>query len=95
MRRAFGGHTVDTAFERGWGALQNGARIEIAESSGFDMLVTTDKNLRYQQNLRGRRLAILILWTTSWPEILPHADDVAIVTAGLQPGEYRELNRPT
>ncbi len=51
LRRALGEHTVETAFERGWSELENGALIEIAESSGFDALVTTDKNLQYQQNL--------------------------------------------
>ncbi len=46
----------------------------MAESEGFDLLITTDKNLRYQQNLRGRRLAILVLWTTSWPQIRTHSE---------------------
>ena len=57
--------------------------------------VTTDKNLRYQQNLTGRRLAILVLWTTSWPEIKPHAQGVAVAALVLQRGEFRELDRPS
>jgi hypothetical protein len=48
--------------------LQNGQLVLMA-ASGFDLLVTTDKNLRYQQNLSGRSLAILVLWTTSWPQL--------------------------
>jgi hypothetical protein len=69
LRHALVGHSVETAFELGWATLQNGALIAAAETTGFDVLLTTDKNLRYQQNLVGRRLAILVLSTTSWPRI--------------------------
>jgi hypothetical protein len=58
---------VETVFERGWATLANGALIQSAETAGFDLFVTTDKNLRYQQNLASRGLAIAVLWTTSWP----------------------------
>jgi len=57
----------------------------------FDLLVTTDQNLRYQQNLQGRRLAILVLPTTNWLEIQNHSTDVTTAVNLLQPGEYREL----
>ncbi|MEO7083560.1 MAG: hypothetical protein ABI442_14550 [Gemmatimonadaceae bacterium] len=86
---------VETAFERGWAALQNGALIEAAESTGFSVFITTDKNLRYQQDFRGRRLAILVLWTTSWPELEPHASLIGNAATGLGVGEFRELVRPT
>ena len=66
-----------------------------AESVGFDVYITTDKNLRYQQNLTGRRLAMLVLWTTSWPEIKLHADEFAVAALALQQGEFRELQRPS
>lgn len=95
LRRAFREHSVETSFERGWSELENGALIEIAESTGFDALVTTDKNLKHQQNPAvRRRLAILVLWTTSWPEISPHASSIALTAAALQPGEFREFKRP-
>ena len=55
------------------------------------MFVTTDRNLRYQQNLAGRRLSILVLPTTSWPQIRAHADAIFRETISLVPGEYREL----
>jgi hypothetical protein len=55
------------------------------------VLVTTDHSLRYQQNLTGRRLAILVLPTTSWPKIKPHAVEVAEAISTLRPGDYREL----
>ena len=68
LRRALAGHTISTAHEMGWTELDNGALLHAAEMD-FDALITTDKNLRYQHNLTGRRLAILVLPTTSWPKI--------------------------
>ena len=62
---------------------------------GFDLFITSDKNLRYQQNLGDRQVATLVLWTTSWPDIKPHAAAVASVALGLRPGEFRELARPS
>lgn len=68
LRRALTGHTVSTAYEMGWSELDNGALLQAADTD-FDALVTTDQNLRHQQNLSSRRLAILVLPTTSWPQI--------------------------
>jgi hypothetical protein len=69
LRRALVGHSVETAYERGWSSLQNGALIAAAEAAGFEVFVTTDKNLKYQQNLATRTLSIVVLLTTSWPRI--------------------------
>lgn len=60
-------HVVKTAYERGWHDLKNGELLARAEAEGFDVLVTTDQNIRYQQNLAGRRIGVLVLMTTSWP----------------------------
>ena len=73
--------------------MSNGALLAAAETR-FDALVTTDKNLQYQQNLTGRRLAVLVLPTTSWPIIQRHAAAVVAAVAALEPGEYRELAFP-
>jgi len=62
------GHEVETAFELGWAALDNGALLDAAEAR-FDVLITTDQNLQFQQNISGRTLAILVLPTTSWPRL--------------------------
>ena len=86
---------METAFERGWAQFENGALIQAAEVAGFELYITTDQNLQYQQNLTGRRLAIAVLWTTSWPLIRPHAAAVASIVLTLQPGEFRKLERPT
>jgi hypothetical protein len=68
LREHLGNHTVATAFELGWSTLKNGELLAAAEGS-FDLLITTDQQIRFQQNLGGRRLAILVLPTTSWPRL--------------------------
>lgn len=74
-----------TAFELGWSQLANGALLTAAESE-FDVLVTTDRNLRFQQRLSGRNLAILVLPTTSWPRLRERVEEIAAALADLQPG---------
>jgi hypothetical protein len=91
LRHALGGLSVETAFELGWGTLQNGALIAAAEAHGFDVLLTTDKNLKYQQNLAGRRLAIVVLSTTSWPRIRGVASKVLEAVSSAAPGSYAEV----
>jgi hypothetical protein len=90
LRRALAGHAVATAFELGWSDLANGDLLQQAEAR-FDLLITTDQNLRYQQNLAGRRLAILVLPTTSWLEIGQHEAEITAAVNTIQAGEYREL----
>ena len=63
------GHSVSTAYELGWATLKNGELLRCAEEQGFEVLVTTDTNLRYQQNLAARQIAVVVLTTTSWPRI--------------------------
>lgn len=91
LRRVLSGHTVSTAFEMGWAQLSNGELLNAAEAA-FDVLITTDQNLRYQQNLTGRRLAILVLPTTSWPIIQTHSGEVVAAVDELHSGEFRELS---
>jgi len=91
LRHALVGHSVETAFELGWGTLQNGALIAAAESQGFDVLLTTDKNLRYQQNLAGRRLAVVVLSTTSWPRIRSATAKVLEAVRTARVGSYVEV----
>jgi hypothetical protein len=90
LRRGLAGHAVSTAFEMGWAELGNGELLNLAEAS-FDVLITTDQNLRYQQNLSARRLAILVLPTTSWPVIQEHVAEVVAAVDGLRAGDFREL----
>src|SRR2546425_11919728 len=83
-------HSVSTAFEFRWSALSNGDLLAAAEGK-FDLLITTDQNLRNQQNLSGRALAILVLPTTSWPELQKHVHLVASSVSSTKPGGYTEL----
>jgi len=76
-----------------WAQLSNGALLHAAEAQ-FDAFVTTDRNLRYQQNISGNRLAILILPTTNWPRIRTHQALVVTAVDKLHPGDVVELNFP-
>lgn len=69
LRKQLSGLKVNTAFERRWSALSNGALLASAESEGYQYLITTDQNLCYQQNLANRQLAIHVLLAASWPRI--------------------------
>ena len=84
-------HQVDTAFERGWSDLRNSVLLARAEDDGYTLLITTDQSLRHQQNLDGRKLAILVLLSTSWPRIQLRADDVRSVVDQIAPGDVREV----
>jgi len=94
LRRTLGPHHVATAFEMGWSNIENGKLLAAAEGQ-FDAFVTTDQNLRYQQNLQGRQLAILVLPTTNWLEIRNHLPEVIAAVNALKPGDYRELHWTT
>jgi hypothetical protein len=84
-------HSVSTTFELGWSNLKNGELLLVAESS-FDLFITTDQQIRYQQNLAGRQLAILVLLSTSWPKIRMHISQVTAAIEKIRPGEYVELS---
>jgi len=94
LRRQLAGHTIDTVYEQGWATITNGRLLTIAEQEGYDVLITTDQNLRYQQNLTGRRLAILVLGSTSWPRIRESVDSVQAAVDTSTPGAYHELSFP-
>jgi predicted nuclease of predicted toxin-antitoxin system len=91
LRQYLSGHTVDTVFERGWSILQNGELLDQAEQEGYRLLVTTDQNIQFQQNLTGQQLAFLVLQSTSWPRIRQHVDEIQAAIAGISPGDYVEI----
>jgi hypothetical protein len=84
-------HHVSTAHELGWGNLKNGELLQHAEDGGFEVLVTTDQNLKYQQNLAPRKIGIVVLTTTSWPRIQKHVNAVVDAVASATPGSYVEI----
>lgn len=82
---------VDTAFERGWSNLQNGELLEVSEQDGYQILISTDQNLKYQQNLSDRHLAIIVLLSTSWPRIQLKVDNIQAAIDKIAPGDYVEI----
>ena len=91
LRRFLTEHQVDTARERGWAQLRNGALLQMAEEAGYEVLITTDQSMPYQQNMMGRRIAVVAVGENKWP-ILQHY--VELITAALDdigPGDVREV----
>lgn len=85
------GHAVTTVYELGWNRLTNGNLILTAEQEGFDLLVATDQNLKYQQNLTRRKIAIVVLLTTSWPRLQKATRQIAATVAAISTGDYVEV----
>jgi len=79
---------------RGWDKLSNGALLNMAEEAGFDILLTTDKNIRYQQDLKGRRVAIVVLGNPQRPAVHRHMDRVIEAVNTATPGSYTEVEIP-
>jgi hypothetical protein len=71
--------------------LKNGDLLSAAEAQGFDALITTDQNLRYQQNLKGRKISIVVLLTTNWPRIKTQVDLVVEAIDKVGTGSYTEI----
>jgi hypothetical protein len=94
LRSALSGHRIPTVYEMGWVALANGDLLRIAGTQDFAVLVTTDKNLRYQQNLAGRRIAVFVLPFASWPRLKSHSASIAQAINALAPGEFFEWTAP-
>ena len=87
-------HDVVRAAAMGWAEVSNGDLIAAAEEAGFDVLVTSDHSIRYQQNLTGRQIALVVLLTNNWPVL--QAGTTAIIEAvnGTRPGSYQEVAFP-
>ena len=94
LRRSLIGHDVATAYELGWSTVTNGDLIRLAEQEGYELLITTDTNLRYQQNLKGRSITILVITTTSWPRIRQVTERIVAAIAMINRGSYEELLIP-
>ena len=95
LARALSEHTVHTAQSKGWDALTNGELLDAAESAGFELLLTTDRRIKYQQNLQVRRIALVVLTgTTRWSRVRQHADRIAAAVASATPGTYSEVEIP-
>ena len=85
---------MDTAREKGWAELSNGNLLDRAEQEGYEMLITADQSIRYQQNLGRRQLAVVVLLSNRWLDVQLKIDDIRAAVAESQPGEVREVHIP-
>ncbi len=88
------GHSVTEAKTRGWDTLSNGDLLAEAERAGFDVFVTADKNIQYQQNLSGRRIAMVVLSTPQWPLVRLHTDKIVAAVNAAKSGSYAQVQIP-
>ena len=94
LARSLIGHQVAFARQIGWHELKNGELLRQAEDAGYELLLTTDKNMRYQQNLSKRRIAIVVLGNQQWPDVKLHLDRIAQTVNTAIPGSYAEVEIP-
>ncbi len=94
LRRRLFGHVVEEARERGWDTLSNGDLLDRAEKVGFEILITTDQGIRYQQNISNRRIAVVVLMNTAWHRISRRTEIIRAALEEIQPGEVRDVPIP-
>jgi hypothetical protein len=88
------GHEVTEARKLKWERISNGELLNLAESAGFDLLLTTDKNVRHQQNLSDRKISIVVLGTSPWWLVRQHLGAIAAAVNAATPGSYAEVEIP-
>jgi hypothetical protein len=87
-------HTVVTVWYQGWSGLKNGALLDAAEQAGFDLFITADQELSYQQNLARRKIALVVLSTNNWSFIKAHVRALMAAIDAVMPGSYIEVEIP-
>ena len=85
-------HEVRTATQQGWATLKNGELLATAEAAGFDVLLTTDKNMKYQQNLAIRKISIVVLGQQQWPRLRQHVQRIVDAIDAATPCGYLEID---
>jgi len=94
IARSLAGHEIAYARRIGWHELGNGDLNRKAEEAGYEALLSTDKNIRYQQNLSGRKTALVVLGNQQWPLVKLHLDKIAAAVNACTPGSYTEVGIP-
>lgn len=94
ISRHLTGHVVAVAVDLGWDRLRNGELLAAAEEAGYDALLTTDKNLQYQQNLKARKIAILVIGHAQWPTLQAHVERIVKAVNSAKVGSYVEVEIP-
>ena len=88
------GHDISFARKIGWHELENGDLIQQAEDNGYDVLLSTDKNIRYQQNLLTRKIALVVLGNAQWPVVRLYLDRIVAAVNACTSGSYIEVDIP-
>jgi hypothetical protein len=91
---ALSGHSVEEARSQGWDTLGNGELLDAAEAAGFEVFVTTDRNIRHQQNLTGRKIAVVVLAKGRWRLIRKKLSEIAAAVDAATPGSFAEVEIP-
>jgi len=91
LRGRLSAHSVDTLAEKGWSDKDNGELLDVAEREGYEVLVTTDQNLPYQQNLAERRIGLVVLRFTDWREVRLRTREIGEASATVGSGEVIEV----
>ncbi len=94
LRLFLKGHTVKTAAQQRWSTLANSDLLGAAEAAGFDVLVTTDKNLVNQRSLKDRKIAIVVLGNPQWPVARLHVQSIVAAVNAATPGSYVVVSVP-
>jgi hypothetical protein len=94
LRQSLTQHQVRTAAEQGWGTLSNGELIAQAEKAGFDLLLTCDQNLTYQQNLSRHRLSMVVLGSNIWPSVLSKLAEIVSAVDRAKPRSFEFIEIP-
>ncbi len=94
LARYLTGFAIRRTDDEGWNTLKNGELLDAAERAGYFAMITADRNLCYQQNLFGRRLALLVLSTPRWTELREQVQAIQTGLNSLKAGGYMELTFP-
>jgi hypothetical protein len=91
---ALADHAVEEARSRGWDTLRNSELLDAAEAAGFEVVITTDRNIRHQQNLKNRKIAVVVLGKGRWTLIQKKLPEIAAAVAAASPGSFAEVDIP-
>ena len=94
LRRYLAEHIVDTAREKGWAELRNGNLLDNAEREGYEVLITADQSMRYQQSIARRQVGVVVLPANRWLDVEMKIGEIRNALEGIQPGELKEIPIP-
>ncbi|MBI4908346.1 MAG: hypothetical protein HY820_32265 [Acidobacteria bacterium] len=95
LKRFLKHHLVETVDDRGWGRIKNGDLLHVAEQSGFDVVLTADQNIVYQQNLKHRKIALVVVGGNLWPIVRNHARTIVAAIDRSSVGGYAFIEMPS